>query len=334
VRGFLTLGSCVLALACSVQQTTDFAGDASSPDAHGSSGGFPGKENCENTVDDDNDGAIDCADDECPTYTCASPVPEGWTGPVALYLGSDAPPECPASGGYTDLAVDGGLLEVPSFACPTCNCDGTGITCTPSVQTFENLGCPGAPLLNQFGTGCMDFNSGTTQRAFKLFTNPPSGDCAASSDPPVIPPPTFATQARICRRPIGAKSGVGCFADSCIPKPEAPFQLCVYRNDPAPCPTGFDNVQTLTTTFQDQRACSACTCGTDCAGLAVGYDNCASTAVLAAANTNEQCSNLSEDQNSLSVTMLGSPVCTPAGGEPQGSVVEMQVTVCCVPQSP
>lgn len=328
MREFLTLGSCVLALACSVEQTTDFAGDASS-DAHTSTGGFPGKENCENTVDDDSDGLVDCADDECFTYTCAAAVPEGWIGPIALYVGPDAAPDCPASGGFTDLALEGGLLGTPPLVCPPCSCNPAGVGCTPSVVTFTELGCVGAPLLNQSGNGCITFDGSSTQRSFKLYTNPPGGACAPSADVPTIPAPTFTEKARVCRRPIGAKEGAGCFADSCVPKPEAPFQLCVYRSDPAPCPVGYATAKSIVTKFEDQRSCAPCTCATDCSAIAMGYDFCGDGNLLGAANVNDQCANLSEGQSSLGMQMVGAAVCAAAGGEPLGSVVETQLTLCC-----
>jgi hypothetical protein len=328
VREFLTLGVCVLAPACSVDQTTDFAGDAS-PDGHTGSGGFPGKENCENAEDDDSDGLIDCADDECFTYTCAAAVPEGWTGPVALYLGADAPPECPASGGFTNLALEGGILDVPALTCPACSCNPAGVGCTPSVVTYTELGCLGAPILEHFGNGCINYDGSSTQRSFKLYANPPGGACTASADVPTIPAPTFVDKARVCRRPNGVKTGSGCFADSCVPKPEPPFELCVYRNDPAPCPSGYGTAKTIVTKFVDERSCAPCTCATNCTATAVGFDFCGATTVLGAANLNDQCVNLNAAQNSLGMDMLGAPVCAAAGGEALGSVVETQVTVCC-----
>lgn len=328
MRALLTFGPCVLALACSVEQTTDFTGDASS-DAHSSAGGFPGKENCENSQDDDSDGLIDCADDECSTYTCAAAVPEGWTGPVALYMGAEAPPECPASGGYTALAFEGGLLDTPAITCPPCSCNPAGVGCTPSVVTFTELGCASAPLLTQFGNGCLTFDGSSTQRSFKLFTNPPSAACTPSADAPTIPAPTITEKARVCRQPIGAKAGSGCFADSCVPEPIAPFQLCVHRSDPAPCPTGYATAKTIVTKFEDQRSCAPCTCATVCTAAALGLDFCGDGTVLGGANSNDQCANLSAGQSSLGVQVGGAPACAPAGGEPLGSVIETQLTLCC-----
>jgi hypothetical protein len=133
----------------------------------------------------------------------------------------------------------------------------------------------------------------------------------------------------VCRRKIGAKEGSGCFADSCVPKPEAPFQLCVYRNDPAPCPTGYANAKTIVTKFEDQRSCAPCTCATDCTATAESYDFCGATTALGTANVNDQCVNLTIGQSQVGVQMVGAPTCAPAGGEPLGSVVETQATLCC-----
>jgi hypothetical protein len=329
VRQLATLGACMLGLACSVQATTDFAGDAGA-DSHASTGGFPGKENCENGVDDDSDELLDCADDECSTYGCAAHVPEDWNGPVALYMGTEPPPDCSTSGGFPDFVSDGGLLDTPAQTCPACSCDPAGVSCLPSVQTFGGPGCAGL-LLDQFGNTCVNFDAPSTQVSFKLFTNPPSGGCAPISDAPTIPPPTVTEKARVCRRPLGAKDGGGCFADACVPKPEAPFTLCIYRNDPAPCPAGYETQQTIVTKFEDQRGCAPCACATDCTATAVGYDFCGAATPLGSASVNDQCVDLSAGQNSLGMQMTGAPTCAASGGEPTGSVVLTTLTLCCKP---
>src|SRR5690606_7834675 len=73
-------------------------GESAGQGGDGGSGGSipPPPEVCDNGEDDDGDGDIDCADDECTDYLCAT-APEGWTGPLA-YIGlpSETPlPECP-----------------------------------------------------------------------------------------------------------------------------------------------------------------------------------------------------------------------------------------------
>src|SRR6185436_995373 len=54
----------------------DQSGGSEGPDA-----GPPPAEDCENGVDDDGDGLVDCADPDCAKlgYQCVAAVPSGWT---------------------------------------------------------------------------------------------------------------------------------------------------------------------------------------------------------------------------------------------------------------
>src|SRR5262245_29388782 len=53
-----------------------------------SSSSSSGAENCQNGLDDDGDGNIDCADPKCPGFQCATAAPAGWSGPGPLWIGS------------------------------------------------------------------------------------------------------------------------------------------------------------------------------------------------------------------------------------------------------
>jgi hypothetical protein len=323
----------MLALACSVNTTTSFdpeGGAGSGGAAAGGTGGFPpGSENCENGTDDDSDGQVDCADDDCATYACSPTIPAGWEGPVAFYLGPEAPPECDQSGGFTQKRSDGGTLDVSPYTCPACACDPAGVVCTPTVISYADENCSGAQL-PKTGVGCVGFDSPDDQNSIRLQFNGPAGACSPSSGPTLIPPPSYPQQARICGLPTGLVPGGGCSGEACIPRPATPFSLCVHRPDAAPCPTAFPVVHTIVTGFQDTRGCSACNCPTNCTATAVAYDFCGDPEVLASANQPNQCVNLSSSQQNLDVVMTGTVVCSPSGGQPAGTVTTTEVTLCCV----
>ncbi|HSN97851.1 MAG TPA: hypothetical protein VLS89_06115, partial [Candidatus Nanopelagicales bacterium] len=98
-------------------------------------GGGNNPENCTNGVDDDGDGAADCADVKCTEYACVSEVPAGWTGYFALYDGDPAgDPGCPGSfpSSTTPPYVGTNGISAPAATC-ACSCGNPSWTagCAP-----------------------------------------------------------------------------------------------------------------------------------------------------------------------------------------------------------
>jgi len=175
VHELWTVAACLLLLtSCSVDQTTSVAEpDASAGGASPDGATFPTAEDCGNGEDEDLDGLIDCADDDCSSYTCAPVVSDGWTGPVALYLGTDPSPDCGAAGGFTTLAFDGGTLDSLGYTCPACGCDPTPVTCTPTVTSYTGQNCV-SQASSMTGQGCHTFDSTTSQDSIKLAISAPT----------------------------------------------------------------------------------------------------------------------------------------------------------------
>lgn len=256
-------------------------------------------ENCQNGVDDDEDGLIDCADPDCTAgFTCAT-TPLGWTGPVALWSGTaGAAPTC--SGAYpSDLLDAHDNLKVPSYTCPSCNCSPQNSTCTALQFYFDTTTTCSASTawfvdVQPDGTCTPEFllqsggTSGGSARSSQLV--PPSlhkpsaipsyasGTCVANQTTPTFPTPTWGTDVLACG--AAATSGGGCGAGQCLPKPSSPYkaQLCIFRAGINACPSSYPNPMPSASTpqyygsYTDNRQCSSCNCGSpSCGGTVTTY---------------------------------------------------------------
>jgi hypothetical protein len=249
------------------------------------------KEDCQNGVDDDRDGLVDCADTaDCSTgFSCAS-LPSGWQGPVAVWTGSagTAPP-CSASGAYKSqfLTANQGLV-VPPYTCPSCSC-------TLSQDTF----CDDLSFILDDSTTCTSDNywdsltapeNGACQKWELCDANPtaqsaalqgkPSdyvhGTCSATQAPAALPSPSWTSEVRACGAP--ASVGGGCNIGQCMPKPSAPYgnSLCIFRSGVASCPAEYPTQRPAASqpyyqTVLEGRSCSACGCQAQCGGTVTAY---------------------------------------------------------------
>ncbi|MEZ4226920.1 MAG: hypothetical protein R3B13_38620 [Polyangiaceae bacterium] len=311
--------------------------------ATGGSGGS-GNENCTNGVDDDGDTKIDCEDTDCQSgYTCAPVVPAGWTGPVAVYSGSNAAPDCLQSGGYqtVKLNANNGLLP-GTVTCPTCTCDGsTGVSCEASLVFMTDGTCSGGPcwggdadqvkcgsapytdIVVQNGIACdliptLISSDGSGAKAVWMgpLRSVAGGACTAGeTGSKTIPTPTWDKSVRACGD--APATGKGCGSGSCVPKPAAPFgsSVCIYQDGDHACPAPFSAKTLGHQSFTEGRDCSACTCGTPgtgCTGTLTLYtdDNCSqNVTAVAAPNT---CVPLPVDPDPLTTFPPGSGGMPPA----------------------
>jgi hypothetical protein len=310
-------------------------GFGGTPTGGGGTGGMtttttttPPLENCQNSVDDDGDLAIDCQDTDCVDFSCVSPIPNGWTGYYQLYEGTLAgAPPC-----TTEFPVDAfghySNLNAPPAMCSSCSC-GTaqGQVCTPpSVINGLDVPCGGTPsevhpLIMPAGWGaCTSADDGGGGYYFpanlmvcgpddmqpchlSITADAPTvqgGFCSASMVQTTLPPAVWEGYAHACGGPN--VMGKGCALNQvCLPKPQAPnvTGVCIKKAGDVNCPAGQFNVKHLFyDDFTEGRTCTSCQCGaptgSTCAGNITthadsGLNSCLSPVATFQAGT---CTNL------------------------------------------
>ncbi len=235
------------------------------------------------------DGGADGAQSAlCPsgTGTCVPSSPEGWEGPVDLWLGAalDAPP-CPE--GASTIVFEGQPEPEPP-PCATCSCDSPIGSCKlPETWTVSAAACSGVGVKTNFDPlpgwdGTCTAN--TSIQAGKLCGGVPCVQ-SISVSPPILeeqpcqphgvePPPEpanlvasggpFAASALACSsaEPLAAcaEQGEVCLAS-------APgFAACVHRAGDEQCPEGWPDKHLLYGHVDDQRSCSECACDAPAGG--------------------------------------------------------------------
>ena len=251
---------------------------------------------CDNGLDDNENGLIDCADPECKNsgWSCVTSIPDGWTGPVAFWSGArgDAFPGCSLSGGYTvdrfgELVTD---LAVEGRTCPQCSCGSALSGETRSVDfhidTDSNTTCAFAPVDQcpiHLVEGCQSVNlaksdllpdvlkyvtsNGINLRMNLVKAYLSGGSCAviqvgAKGD---LSPSTGGI-GHVCKSLD--QSGLCPSNDSaCVKKTSADFgaELCIFREGLGQtCPSGWANSKPpFYKRFSDDRDCTECTCPFD-----------------------------------------------------------------------
>jgi hypothetical protein len=312
----------------------------------GSSTGGGSAESCTNGADDDGDGLVDCADDDCAAgFVCAPAPPAGWVGPGRLI---EAPFPAPAAPSCPDGALPARYTSEPAgpAECTACAC-GTlaNAVCTPVLHCYSNNDCFGIPadLTNNIASsGCplvTGLNSCKLTGGVKVTS---VGACPPSEA-------TFANTASwvfhddLCGPPPIA--GAGCpSGELCVPRPAAPWDgpACVAQAGVAPaCPGGFPHARLLYTGGVDGRGCAPCTCAPNVkcsgAGSVTVHDDIgcgeggSGTVPMSTTCTGFYGDYLGDWGGSISHTSaVAGGSCAPGGGAPTGAVVpELPLTVCC-----
>ncbi len=332
--------------------------DAGAPDsgtdaADDAEGGPPG-----------GDAGTDAADGAAAVCSgaCVEAPPLGWSEPTLLWKGAigSTPPACPAEApvigfqGFADLVV-------PPASCGACSCDAATATCgITSSYTASSVACGATGVTSSFdapaswdGTCTNDgaFAAGqlcgTTTCAKSLTAGAltvQNEGCAAVTAPPPIPTPpaTWQTAVLACKR----GSAVPCDdpGQVCAPVAVPPqgFTLCVYQDGDLDCPASFPNKLGVATGFDDQRGCSACTCGSPAGGLCVATlnvftDNACTAPLLSIpiSSTGPACVDLVPPGPALGSKTVEKLKylhgdCAAAGGDPMGDAVPTgAATFCC-----
>jgi Putative metal-binding motif len=280
-----------------------------------------GAEVCDDGIDNDCNGRVDCADSACTDgFACVEPPPDGWT---PILLAEDARPNCPA--GYaapTDVRV---VQGDGAIAC-ACNC-GSNCSTTITLTRGNDLAC-------MVGSGTETFQANATNCTGKSFDLPSgsakatsgSGTCAANDTPTKSDP----TNGRTCTPPVTA--GAGCqAAQRCLPKTTG-FATCVAKAGAHACPTtAFTKQRRTGTTANDQRACTGCSCNSNPCDVALevwSHPNCQGSAnfkITSSCAANGTISNLKAYKSKVT---SGCTEATPS--TPQGAITfANEQTICC-----
>lgn len=294
-----------------------------------------GPESCEDGLDNDCNGLVDCADPACqPTHQCVDAVPVGWD---LVAFSPNTRPACPAGYG---AAVD--IKDVLGTGSGTCSC-----SCSPDVGSCAPVGvvvgndnaCGGAPVTVTPNTNCTPLPTnvvvptGQTFGSIKLPAKPTS--CAPST---TLAGGTIA-EGRTCAAP--PTTGKGCQGNQvCIKKPTG-LGLCVTKPGQNACPLVFTQQRTAgSDATTDNRNCNACTCGTaDCTGTIELFEaaNCATgggndtTGPLGTACVGTASKNFTATRYKTANTNNGCTV-TAFNSAMTGSIAwAQQSTICCKP---
>ncbi|MDI3291463.1 hypothetical protein [Polyangium sp. 15x6] len=254
----------------------------------------------------------------CPPGACAPKSPQSWDGPVALYYGPDfgAPP-CPEA---APMFVFEGWPEPAPIPCETCSCDPPLGTCSPPTTWTVSAGpCSDLGVNTNFDAPTNWDGSCTANTSIQegktcggvpcvgsLTVSPPMIEeqpCTPHGNGDPIPGPAHFT-AGDAFGPFGrACTGApwpACEQEEekvCVPKPPS-FETCIMREGDEPCPEGWPIKHLLYGEVNDQRECTACTCGAPSGG---------SCTVFAALHEDTACSTL---RGSLVITTADPTLCT------------------------
>ncbi|MEJ7733093.1 MAG: hypothetical protein WKG00_28340 [Polyangiaceae bacterium] len=278
--------------------------------------------------------------------TCASSdevcidVPDAWSGPVVLLLDVGEPPACGGNWPIEDRATVQGPA-VGEHSCSACECAApTGGDCqSPAYTTYSNQSCTTKKDDGDAGSGCYQIpNSGGSGLIAQAALATP-GDCLATGGDPIVAAPEWTARGRAC---AGATAGDACGGGTCYPAPEGDARICVYRSGEHNCPNSWSNQHVLYEDWDDERSCTACTCGEEsgavCPGTLYGYS------VTACDASNPSASSVTLAQDGLCKFIPGNQIkqlywlpgarvagtCPAGSSEPEGEVMPVDpITYCC-----
>jgi len=309
-----------------------------------------GAEDCLDGVDNDRNGLVDCADPACAAgYVCveAAPGGGGFLHARRSAYGSGGMPAC--ADGSAPVRYWDGPDDTPA-TCTGCTCGAfSGATCKPPTLLLRQ-GCGGNPLGGDSTTGCK-----SRQKTQQTTSAQVLGDAAWNNDGAC--PPSQATVTRsdpwsrqddVC--PL-ARTGGGCGARVCVPKPDADHPaLCVQADGDAAapaCPSAYPTRIDAFAAYADNRGCSACACtpSAACSGGAYQIYGCDTSCSgncpmqpnpppLSAGGSCIDASNYVGPQD-WSFKLVSAPTvsgsCTPSTA-PTGAVVRTKPAIfCCAP---
>lgn len=211
----------------------------------------------------------------CPSGSSCAPVPTGWDGPLYVYRAAtgSTPPACPNADAAALDAFIG--LKVDTASCG-CTCSGTS-QCAASLDvTLSETGCgSGACSTKTIAAGnCVQLDQGCSAWA-TVSAAPTPGPCTPNPSPS-LPTPTWSEVVKACK----AKESSKCAAGTCVEAPPTPFgaSVCIGTLGNQACDAPYPNKTVAYKTYQDTRACEACTCAAKkCGQVSILPNGCGSS---------------------------------------------------------
>lgn len=298
----------------------------------GAGGADPFPEECTNGLDDDKDGATDCADSDCADLDCTASVPAGFQGPLFLVDGGALMPSCPD--GVPIFQGGEGTLMAALAECADCTCDARG-GCLATWELFDDGSCVDADQSGNVSPGCTPINvddvgsiDASTRNGF---------GCDASGGEATVPPVTWAQNWVACLPAAGGgceDAGASCVAAF----PEPSLGPCVYAPGDVACDDpAYPGRRLLTVVGEDDRTCTPCECTLatpDCEGEISlhAQSDCVGIQLTTTALPVSACDGFTP-VSALGIKYLPNfpGDCLPTGGAPVGGVVLEPMTVCCSP---
>lgn len=300
---------------------------------------------CNNGVDDDCNGLVDCADPQCQSlgWACMPAVPASW---VLVAYDPVGRPACAAGWGSSVP-----LVEDPDAGAPVCTCacggplangcengvatlslgqDACACSAAQNLPLVSDGGCD--PLGTIIGPPCSSWSDGLVK---------PIGPApVACADDPQVPPITFGAQGESCV-PL-ENAGGGCPSGSgCLPGP-APAAPCVEAAGVQACPSGFTRQHVVydPTNVVDQRQCGACGCTTtptSCADASLTlYDDPACGQNPVVLQVDGGCDSFHGNPSDAGwfrySAIMNAPACSSEAGTTSldgGLVLRAPATICC-----
>ncbi|MEZ4300654.1 MAG: hypothetical protein R3B70_37300 [Polyangiaceae bacterium] len=312
-----------------------------------------GVEDCTDGVDNDGDGATDCADSDCNAgFECLPGIPATWDGVydiVSVGFNDGLPPCDDGSNGEVFYAEPAGPAE-----CTACSCgDLMGAQCSPPAFSCwpGSTGCGGTEVnLTATMADGQCHKPGNLSQGFTPTLSCKLTEASQPSSPGTCAPSavdfpnkdTWNKQVESCDLAIGG----GCNGTQvCAPKSADGGPRCIRKAGDNACPAGAYSVKTVVyTDADDTRSCTSCTCGAGnatCSGESVTVydsDQCGNQgnenpAVIDSATCDNVSSLLDFGSWSMKATLAQAKgSCPPGGGEPDGAVTPKgTVTYCCLP---
>jgi hypothetical protein len=285
----------------------------------------------------------------------------GWESSAWLWVGpEDQAPECPL--GSVTISFEGHADLVAPSVCEVCTCaPPTGSCALPSTLTASTTACniPGGSSTSFNAPtpwdGSCDSTTQTPDGAAQSLTIDPiamtENGCAPG--PPVaakIVPLHWNTYARTCD--VHWTPGLPERSICLPPDPPPPgFALCIFSDRERACPTFQGNLFTERHVFyqgvQDNRECSACTCGaptgsacTAAISIYKGNDlTCSGPALVSipVSSLKETCIDIQLPGQALGSKSAGPTTylpgtCPAMGGDGSGIAIPTEpATLCCRP---
>ena len=314
--------------------------DASQDSGGGASGCVPnGPEDCFNGMDDDCNGATDCADAACnPSAICAPS-----SSVTGVLVAANA--SCPTGYSAGETAIYQGLTDP---GCSGCSCTTSPIQCTARVYYYASTSaCDADPLPYSGGTLLTpiptytcgstpigDSQGMSTPVAWRVsMTATPDACSPGGSAQPL--PPTWAMSMKLC---TASSVGGGCpQAFMCVPRVTG-SRVCGQKSNAGICPNGAIQ-ETWQRGYSDQRSCGPCTCiasGGSCFGVTVqlGHDWACSTIDGSLHGGEKSCSISTYMPPAILSGLPLNPICSASAAQNGSLNASAPIDLCCSSSGP